>query len=71
MEQLATISQNFFRANGFHKSRSPSSPWPCSAGQSADYIGRRCEGIREAGGDRGCNGIGGGCAGRQVVGGGG
>ena len=27
MEQLAIISHNFFRANGFHKSRSPSSPY--------------------------------------------
>ena len=26
MEHLAVISHNFFRANGFHKSRSPSSP---------------------------------------------
>ena len=27
MEQLAIISHNFFRANGFHKIRSPSSPY--------------------------------------------
>ena len=27
MEQLAINSHNFFRANGFHKSRSPSSPY--------------------------------------------
>ena len=27
MERLAIISHNFFRANGFHKSRSPSSPY--------------------------------------------
>ena len=27
MEQLALVSHNFFRANGFHKSRSPSSSY--------------------------------------------
>ena len=27
MERLAIISHNFFRANGSHKSRSPSSPY--------------------------------------------
>ena len=28
MERLAIISHNFFRANGFHKSRSPYGPAP-------------------------------------------
>ena len=51
MEQLAIISHNFFRANGFHKSRSPSSPYgPAPQGsqlitmtQSTSHRFSRCQ----------------------------
>ena len=38
MERLTIISHNSFRAIGFHKSKSPSSPYG-PALQSADYVG--------------------------------
>ena len=42
MDRLAIISHNFFKAIGFHKSRSPSSPYgPAPQGSQLITLGRK------------------------------